>query len=84
MVCLTWFWGNCPRKKLPPTLKLTLTQTLTLTGGQFFSWEIARKPSRTSQLGAAKEEVGCDFNIMTATTKWIYAILKVMSKLVII
>ena len=26
---------NCPRGKLPPTLKLTLTQTLTCTGRQF-------------------------------------------------
>ena len=33
---------------------------------------------------AMKKEVGCGFNIMTATTNWIYAILRVMSKLVII
>ena len=29
------FWDNCPWGKLPPTPKLTLSQTLTLTRGQF-------------------------------------------------
>ena len=36
------FWGNCPWGKLPPTPKLTLSQTLTLTGGQFSLEKVVR------------------------------------------
>ena len=35
-----WFWDNCAREKLPPTQKLTLIQTQTLTGGPFSSGTI--------------------------------------------
>ena len=39
---LYYFWvlGKLPRGKLPPTAKLTLSQTLTLTGGWFLSGAI--------------------------------------------
>ena len=36
--------GDCPRGKLPPTPKLTPSQTLTLTGGQLFSGAIVWLP----------------------------------------
>ena len=36
--------GQLPQGKLPPTPKLTLSQTLTLTGGQFFSRAIVWLP----------------------------------------
>ena len=37
-------YDNCPRGKLSSTPKLTLSQTLTLTGGQFFSGAIIWLP----------------------------------------
>ena len=40
--------------------------------------------SHISKVGAVKEQLGCGFNTMIATANWILAILKVISKLVII
>ena len=44
--CAIWspFDGSCPRGKLPPIPKLTLTQPLTLTRSQFFSGAIVWLP----------------------------------------
>ena len=41
---ILWFQNNYPKENFPPTSKLTLTQTLTLTRDQFFSGVIIWLP----------------------------------------
>ena len=49
--------GQLPQRKLPPTLTLTLrlTQTLTLTWGQFSSGAVVRTPVKTKETKNRKE-----------------------------